>query len=69
MELLRVRKKLESDVNDLMSQLNAAQRGAQDVHKQQRRYHDQIKDLQAQIEDMRRERDEARESAINAERR
>jgi hypothetical protein len=45
-EMQRARKKLETDITDYMTQLDAAHRAAAEAHKQSRRAQDQTKELQ-----------------------
>jgi len=68
-ELVRQKKKLESDINELEIALDHANKANSDAQKNLRRYQDQIKELQMQIEDEQRQKDEAKESFQNSERR
>jgi chromosome segregation ATPase len=68
-ELARIKKKLESDINELEIALDHANKANSDAQKNLRRFQDQIKEVQLQIEDEQRQKDEAREQCQNAERR
>lgn len=68
-ELARMKKKLESDINELEIALDHANKANSDAQKNLRRFQEQIKEIQLQIEDEQRQKDEAREQHQNAERR
>jgi myosin heavy chain 6/7 len=68
-ELLRIKKKLESDINELEVALDHANRANADAQKNIRLYGDQIRELQQQIEIEQRARDEIREQYLNQEKR
>ncbi|CAF0977389.1 unnamed protein product [Rotaria sordida] len=68
-EILKQKKKLESDINELEITLDRANRTNIDSQKTLKRLQQNLSDLQTQIEHERQQRDEARETAINAERR
>uniref|UniRef100_A0AC34QQA2 Myosin heavy chain n=1 Tax=Panagrolaimus sp. JU765 TaxID=591449 RepID=A0AC34QQA2_9BILA len=71
-ELLRAKKKLEADINylqELEIALDHANKANEDAQKNIRRYIDTIKELQAQIAEEQRRRDEFRENFVSAEKR
>uniref|UniRef100_A0A1I7XLC0 Myosin motor domain-containing protein n=1 Tax=Heterorhabditis bacteriophora TaxID=37862 RepID=A0A1I7XLC0_HETBA len=68
-ELLRMKKKLESDINELEIALDHANKANVDTQKNLKRHQDNIRDLQAQVEEEQRVREEARDQASVAERR
>ncbi|KAI3415402.1 Myosin N-terminal SH3-like domain [Globodera pallida] len=68
-ELARVKKKLEADVNELELALEHANRANEEAQKNIRRYGDQQKELQAQIEEDQRRRDDFREKFMSSEKR
>ncbi|VDK74209.1 unnamed protein product [Litomosoides sigmodontis] len=68
-DLLRVKKKLESDISELEVALDHANRANIDVQKTIKRYQDNVRELQTQIEDEQRQRDEMQEQLNVAERR
>ncbi|KAI1711889.1 myosin head (motor domain) domain-containing protein [Ditylenchus destructor] len=68
-ELLRVKKKLESDINDLEIALDHANKANADAQKNLKRTQEQIRELQMQVEEEQRNRDEVREQYLNAEKR
>lgn len=68
-EALRMKKKLESDINELEIALDHANKANAESQKSIKRYQGQLKDLQAQLEDEQRARDETREALQLAERR
>jgi phage shock protein A len=68
-EALRIRKKLEQDINELEVALDVSNRGKAEVEKNVKRYISQIQELQRKIEEEQRLRDEARESYVLTERR
>jgi myosin heavy chain 6/7 len=47
--MMRVKKKLESDINELEIALDHANKANSDAQKNLRRFQDQIKDLQMQV--------------------
>ena len=59
----------ESDINELEIALDHANKANSDAQKNLRRFQEQIKEIQLQIEDEQRQKDEAREQHQNAERR
>ncbi|VDK27060.1 unnamed protein product [Gongylonema pulchrum] len=68
-DLLRMKKKLESDISELEIALDHANRANVDAQKNAKRYQDNVRELQAQVEDEQRERDELREQMSVVERR
>ena len=68
-EAVRIRKKLEQDINELEMALDASNRGRQEVEKTIKRYVTQIQDLQRKIDDEQHGRDDSRESYVMTERR
>ncbi|KAK0410838.1 hypothetical protein QR680_005352 [Steinernema hermaphroditum] len=68
-ELLRVKKKLESDINELEIALDHASKANVDSQKTIKRYQENIRELQAQIEEEQRAREEMRDQMSLAERR
>ncbi|VDK52965.1 unnamed protein product [Anisakis simplex] len=68
-ELLRMKKKLESDINDLEVALDHANKANVDAQKNIKKYQDNIRELQTQIEDEQHQRDEIREQVNVTERR
>ncbi|VDM65006.1 unnamed protein product [Strongylus vulgaris] len=68
-ELLRVKKKLEADINELEIALDHANKANADAQKNLKRYQEQIRELQLQVEDEQRQRDDIREQFFNAEKR
>ncbi|XGW09174.1 hypothetical protein V3C99_011464 [Haemonchus contortus] len=68
-ELLRVKKKLEADINELEIALDHANKANADAQKNLKRYQEQIRELQLQVEEEQRQRDEIREQFFNAEKR
>ncbi|XP_061197039.1 myosin heavy chain, striated muscle-like isoform X3 [Saccostrea echinata] len=68
-ENMRIKKKLEQDINELEIALDAANRGKADLEKNIKKYQQQIKEMQTQLEEEQRQREEARESYNMAERR
>lgn len=66
-ELLRVKKKLESDINELEISLDHANRANSEAQKNIKLYGDQVRELQQQIEIEQRNRDEIREQYLNME--
>ncbi|XP_059177767.1 myosin heavy chain, striated muscle-like isoform X1 [Physella acuta] len=68
-EALRIKKKLEQDINELEVALDQANRGKAEFEKNVKKYQQTIKEMQSQIEDEQRQREEAREAYNLAERR
>jgi len=68
-EALRMKKKLESDINELEIALDQANKAAQEAQKNIKRYQQNLKETQGALEDEQRARDEAREALGGAERR
>jgi myosin heavy chain 6/7 len=68
-EALRIKKKLESDINELEIALDHANKAYADAQKTIKRHQDQIRELQLQVEDEQRQRDDLREQYLNSEKR
>ncbi|CAD6186727.1 unnamed protein product [Caenorhabditis auriculariae] len=68
-EALRIKKKLESDINDLEIALDHANRANADAQKTIKKYMETVRELQLQIEDEQRQKDELREQFQNSEKR
>ena len=68
-ELLRIKKKLEADINDLEIALDHANKTNSDIQKSLKRNQEQIRELQLQVEEEQRQRDEVRDQFFNAEKR
>uniref|UniRef100_A0A0K0CTS5 Myosin head n=1 Tax=Angiostrongylus cantonensis TaxID=6313 RepID=A0A0K0CTS5_ANGCA len=68
-ELLRAKKKLESDINQLEITLDHANKANVDTQKTLKRLIDQVKELQGQVDDEQRYREEIRENYLAAEKR
>ncbi|XP_069125116.1 myosin heavy chain, striated muscle isoform X8 [Argopecten irradians] len=68
-DAMRIKKKLEQDINELEVALDASNRGKAEMEKTVKRYQQQIREMQTSIEEEQRQRDEARESYNMAERR
>merc|ERR1712157_563387 len=68
-EALRMKKKLESDVSELETALEHANAANQDTQKAIKRYHQNIRDAQAKLEDEQRTKEVVRDSLLGAERR
>uniref|UniRef100_A0A7E4ZQZ6 Myosin-3 n=1 Tax=Panagrellus redivivus TaxID=6233 RepID=A0A7E4ZQZ6_PANRE len=68
-ELLRVKKKLEADINELEIALDHANKANADAQKNLKRHQEQIRELQLQVEEEQRSRDDIREQYLNAEKR
>ncbi|XP_076337304.1 myosin heavy chain, muscle-like isoform X5 [Tachypleus tridentatus] len=68
-EALRMKKKLESDINELEIALDHANKANAEAQKNIKRYQQTIKELQQAVEDEQRARDELREQHAMAERR
>ncbi|XP_041362744.1 myosin heavy chain, striated muscle-like isoform X1 [Gigantopelta aegis] len=67
-EALRIKKKLEQDINELEIALDTSNRGKAELEKNIKRYQQHVQELQSQVEEEQRNRDEARESFNMAER-
>ncbi|XP_065353756.1 myosin heavy chain, muscle isoform X18 [Cloeon dipterum] len=68
-EALRMKKKLEADINELEIALDHANKANAESQKNIKRYQQQIKEIQTSLEEEQRARDEAREQYGIAERR
>uniref|UniRef100_A0A914HJT9 Myosin-3 n=1 Tax=Globodera rostochiensis TaxID=31243 RepID=A0A914HJT9_GLORO len=68
-EALRIKKKLESDINELEIALDHANKAYADAQKTIKKHQEQIRELQLQVEDEQRQRDELREQFLNSEKR
>ncbi|XP_040357656.1 myosin heavy chain, muscle isoform X3 [Ixodes scapularis] len=68
-EALRLKKKLESDINELEIALDHANKANAEAQKNLKKYQQNVKDLQGALEEEQRARDEAREQYASAERR
>ncbi|XP_021952513.2 myosin heavy chain, muscle isoform X2 [Folsomia candida] len=68
-EALRMKKKLEADINELELALDHANKACAEAQKSIKRYQQQLKETQQQLEEEQRARDEARELLGMAERR
>ncbi|KHN87676.1 Myosin-4 [Toxocara canis] len=68
-ELLRVKKKLEADINELEIALDHANKANADAQKNLKRYTEQTREVQLQIEEEQRQRDEMKEQYYAAEKR
>ncbi|XP_049524306.1 myosin heavy chain, muscle-like isoform X4 [Dermacentor silvarum] len=68
-EALRLKKKLESDINELEIALDHANKANAEAQKNLKKYQQNVKDLQTALEEEQRARDEAREQYASAERR
>ncbi|CAI5453365.1 unnamed protein product [Caenorhabditis angaria] len=68
-EALRIKKKLESDINDLEIALDHANRANADAQRTIKKYMDTVRELQSQIEEEQRQKDEIREQFLNSEKR
>jgi len=68
-EALRIKKKLEQDINELEVALDTANRGKAEFEKNVKKYQQTIREMQSQIEDEVRQREEVRESYMMTERR
>ncbi|KJH47330.1 myosin head [Dictyocaulus viviparus] len=67
-ELLRVKKKLEADINELEIALNHANQANEEAQQNVKKYNEQIRDLQQTIDDEQKRREEFRELLIVSER-
>merc|ERR1712095_119060 len=68
-EALRMKKKLESDVVELETALEHANAANQDTQKAIKRYHQNIRDAQAKLEDEQRTKEVVRDTLLGNERR
>ena len=68
-EAIRMKKKLEADVLELETSLEHANAANQETQKTIKRYHQQIRDSQARLEDEQRAKEVARDQLIAADRR
>merc|ERR1719471_2185042 len=68
-EALRMKKKLESDVGELETSLEHANAANQETQKTIKRYHQQIRESQAKLEDEQRAKEISRDNLIAADRR
>ncbi|CAD6189770.1 unnamed protein product [Caenorhabditis auriculariae] len=68
-ELARAKKKLESDINQLEIALDHANKANVDAQKNLKKLFDQVKELQGQVDDEQRRREEIRENYLAAEKR
>ncbi|CAD5223229.1 unnamed protein product [Bursaphelenchus okinawaensis] len=68
-ELLRAKKKLESDINDLEIGLDQANRANADAQRNLRSYQESVRDLQLQVEDEQRQKTTLQDQVATAERR
>merc|ERR1712051_900574 len=68
-EALRMKKKLESDVSELETSLEHANAANQDTQKAIKRYHQNIREAQAKLEDEQRTKEVVRDNLLSGERR
>ncbi|KAK6025120.1 myosin head [Ostertagia ostertagi] len=68
-EALRIKKKLEADINELEIALDHANRANADAQKTIKKYMETVRELQLQVEDEQRQKDEIREQFLNSEKR
>lgn len=68
-EALRIKKKLEADINELEIALDHANRANADAQKTIKKYMENVRELQLQVEDEQRQKDEIREQFLNSEKR
>ncbi|CAA95848.1 Myosin-1 [Caenorhabditis elegans] len=68
-ELARAKKKLETDINQLEIALDHANKANVDAQKNLKKLFDQVKELQGQVDDEQRRREEIRENYLAAEKR
>ncbi|KAI1730163.1 myosin head (motor domain) domain-containing protein [Ditylenchus destructor] len=68
-DLLKMKKKLESDINDLEIALDQANKANVDAQRNMKRYQETVRELQQQIEEEQHARDEFRDQLTLAERR
>nr|AAA73080.1 unnamed protein product [Brugia malayi] len=66
-DLMRLKKKLESDINELEIALDHANQANAEAQKNVKRYQDQIRELQQQVEMQQRNREEIRENVSDME--
>ncbi|VDM97049.1 unnamed protein product, partial [Thelazia callipaeda] len=66
-DLIRLKKKLESDINELEIALDHANQANAEAQKNVKRYQDQMRELQQQVEIEQRNREEIREQYLNVE--
>merc|ERR1711997_1349820 len=67
-EALRMKKKLESDVSELDTALEHANAANQDTQKAIKKYHQQIREAQAKLEDEQRNKEVVRDNLLSNER-
>merc|ERR1711974_403563 len=67
-EALRMKKKLESDVSELDTALEHANAANQDTQKAIKKYHQQIREAQAKLEDEQRTKEIVRDQLLSNER-
>ncbi|CAI4225176.1 unnamed protein product [Auanema sp. JU1783] len=68
-EALRIKKKLESDINELEIALDHANRANADAQKTIKKYMETVRELQIQVEEEQRQKDEIRECFLASEKR
>ncbi|KAK5974009.1 Myosin heavy chain [Trichostrongylus colubriformis] len=68
-EALRIKKKLEADINELEIALDHANRANADAQKTIKKYMETVRELQLQVEDEQRQKDEIREQFLSSEKR
>jgi predicted patatin/cPLA2 family phospholipase len=68
-EALRIKKKLESDINELEIALDHANKAYADAQKTIKKHQEQIRELQIQVEEEQRARDDLRDQLLNSEKR
>lgn len=68
-DALRMKKKLEQDINDLELALDGMNKSKAEVEKNYKKYQQQIRDLQQLLDDEQRVRNSAREELVASERR
>ncbi len=68
-EAMRMKKKLEQDINELEVALDGANRGRAETEKNIKRYQAQIQEMEGHLEEEQRAREEAREQFQSSERR
>jgi len=68
-EALRIKKKLESDINELEIALDHANKAYADAQKTIKKHQEQIRELQLQVEEEQRLRDDLRDQLLNSEKR
>lgn len=67
-EALRIKKKLEADINELEIALDHANKANAEAHKAIKRYQNQLRDIESAFEEECRQRQEIMEKAALAER-